>query len=306
MAQKFIIALDIGGTKINSGLIDQTNHKITARQRRSSGAKKNKIIILNNIFQTIDQLLDQSKMNWSQISFLGIGIAGQVDYRRGIFISGPNFSSGFKKIPLKKILEKKYRRPVFIDNDGHCFALGESIFGQGRLSHQVIGLTLGTGIGGGFVLDKKIYRGQNNLAGEIGHMVIDAKSRQKCSCQGRGHFEALASGRALSQIYKKLTRQKINAQAIEERFALGQKSARQAVSFVSKSLALGLNNLINILNPEIIVVGGGLVRFRALWQLMLRELERQKTFRFAKTKIVQSSLGDDANLLGAAALAQNK
>jgi glucokinase len=301
MPKKYILALDIGGTKINAGLISQSG-KIIFRARAETQAKKPKIIILKNIFDIITDLLFKAKNKKIKVLAVGIGLAGQIDFEKGIFIAGPNFSRNFKNIPLKNILEKKYRLPIFIDNDARCFALGESIFGQGKNYKNIIGLTLGTGIGGGIIIDKKVYRGNNNLAGEFGHMTMNLNG-PKCSCGKPGHFEALASGRAISQMYKKLAHRTAKVQQIEEKLKQGEKTAKIIIQRVSQNLAIGLANLISALNPEIIILGGGLIKFKKFWQPAIKMIKEKNPFSFnLKTKVIASKLGDDATLLGAAAL----
>jgi len=299
MSKNCLLALDIGGTKINAGLISLSG-RIIIRQRNKTQTQKNKATILKNIFKTIDNLLAWAKIHKLKILAIGLGIAGQVDPERGIFRAGANFPSHFRNIPLKKILEKKYSYPVSLDNDARLFTLGEAYFGQGKKYKNIIGLTLGTGIGGGIIIDKKIYRGKDGVAGEFGHFTLKANN-SNCSCGKKGHFEALASGRAISNLYKNLTGQKLSAKKIEEKMKQGEKTAKIAVEQASQNLALGLANLINTLNPEIIILGGGLIRFKNFWQLAFKLLKKEKIYPFnLKTKVVVSRLGDDANLLGAA------
>lgn len=297
--QKYIIGLDVGGTKIAAGAVDGRG-KVVKKITLPTSTRRGKKVILKNILEAA------SKVCLPGVKAIGIAMAGQCDFKNGIFLSGPNFPKNFRNINIKNFLETKFRVPVFLDNDARCFTLAESIYGGGRGYKNFVGVTLGTGLGGGIVIDEKILRGKNNTAGEIGHMTIDASSPYRCSCGRFGHFETLASGTALENFYKKLSGKNLSGQEISTKVKTGDKKAKQALVMLSRHLALGLANLAQILNPDIIVVGGGISQTPAFWPAALREFKKGVIYKsLKKTKIVKTKLGIDAGIVGAALLARN-
>lgn len=296
MEKGYLIGLDVGATKIAAGAVT-VEGKIVKKLILPTETFKGKKIILKNI-------LTAARKVWlPDTKALGIAMAGQCNFKTGVFLSGPNFPKNFKNIKIKKILEKEFDIPVSLDNDARCFTLAESIFGAGKKHNSVVGLTLGTGIGSGIIIDKKIYRGKNNTAGEVGHMVIDASSPVRCSCSKFGHFEALCSGKAIVNFYKRFTGKNKSPFEIEKLAKEGNKEAKKLNSILSKYLGLGLANIIHILNPEIIIVGGGLTKIKEIWQPALQEAKKQVIYKSLQdTKIVKTKLGDDAGILGAALL----
>lgn len=293
---KYIIGLDVGGTKIAAGAVDSRG-KVVKKITLPTETRRGKKIILKNI------LAAASKVWLPGVKTIGVAMAGQCDTRRGIFITGPNFPKNFKNINLVKILEKNFHAPAALDNDARAFTLAESVYGAGRGFKNVIGITLGTGIGGGIVIDGKIFRGKDNTAGEIGHMTIEVSSKFRCGCGQFGHFEALASGTALENFYKKLSGKSLTGSEIAKKITAGDKNAKQAVTLLSKYLGLGLAGLTQILNPDIIVVGGGLSQTPALWPPALREFRKSVIYKsLQKTKIVKAGLGPDAGIIGATLL----
>ncbi len=288
------IGLDIGGTKIAAGLI--LNKKIIKKARVNTNAKAKKTQIINNIFNAIDLVFD------SKATGIGIGIAGQIDQKNGILISSPNFSNNFKNVKIEKIINQKFKKPVKIENDANCFALGEAICGAGKGYNPIAGLTLGTGVGGGIIINKKIYHGKFGFAGEIGHMIIE-KNGFVCSCGKNGHLEAYTSGTAMTKIYQKITGQNKNSLFVEEKFKQGEKNAVKTFKIMSEALACGISNIINILDPEIIVLGGGLSKVKSLIMPAIKLAKEQSISKKPnKTKIAISILKDDAAVLGAALL----
>lgn len=287
------IGLDAGANKIRIGLINE-KHKIVKKQIFATPQKAEEV--LNLIFQGI------KKFHNLQIKKIGLGIAGQIDAKRGVANFWPNFPKGLKNIPLKKILEKKFKSSVFIDNDAHCFTLAEALLGRAKNYSFVIGVTLGTGIGGGIVIDKKILRGKNNASGEIGHQIIEIGG-EKCRCGKKGCWEAYASGSAMSKLYQKTTGQSKDVLSIKKEFLEGNSDASAVVRKTADYLAVGLSNLINILNPEILVLGGGLSNFKEFIDLTKKQTKNLiLSPKARKTPIVVSKLSDNAGLIGAALL----
>ncbi len=290
---KYIIGLDVGGTKIAAGAVDSRG-KVVKRITLPTEARRGRKIILKNI------LTAASKVWLPGTSAIGLAMAGQCDTHRGIFLSGENFPKNFKNINLRKILEKNFHVPVYLDNDARAFTLAEATSGAGRGFKNVLGITFGTGIGGGIVMNGQLIRGKDNAAGELGHMTLNAASPYRCSCGNIGHFEALASCTAMINMYKKMTGRTFDTFEIEKRYKKGEPAAKKVFTMISNTLALGLANLTHLLNPDVIVFGGGLSRIPALWPPALREFKKRVIYKsLQKTKIVKAKLKNDAGIIGA-------
>lgn len=299
MARPLRIGVDIGGTKIKAGLVDASG-RILRSVKEPSQTAKGKAAMLRTLEKVVAGLWTPDVRG---IRGIGVGLAGIVDHERGIYLQGPNFPASFRNIPVAALLQRKFRVPTRVDNDVHCFTLGEAKFGLGKGFSQVIGLTLGTGIGGGMVLNGKLYRGKNNAAGEFGHMTIAFDSKVLCSCGQAGHFEAFASGSGLRRSYKASTGKDLDAMGIERAANAGDAAAKRILAAMADALAAGLANIVHALDPDIIVVGGGLSAADNIWKPMLAALRRAIIFpELRKTPVVRSKGRDDANVLGAAFL----
>ena len=314
-----IIAFDIGATKIAYARvqfkIQNSKFKIISQKSEVKNfnfkiqnfdkikTPKSRKEVIKKIIEIVEKIKKATFTNVAFRTAVGIGIAGQIDFKRGIVLSSPNMS-GWENVPLRNILEKELKIPVILDNDAHCFVLGEACFGSARNYKHIIGLTLGTGIGGGIIIDGKLYRGANNTAGEFGHTIVETKYNFKCSCGIRGHLEAFASGQAMENLYKELNGEKLDTFEIEKRALRGEKKALKVINLTVSTLGKKLSDMINFFNPEIIVIGGGLSRMKLFWRPMIRETKKRVFFEpLTKTKIVRSKLGDKAGVLGAAVLA---
>jgi glucokinase len=292
---KYTLGLDIGGTKIQAGLVSKEN-KITRKQRVIYRGK-NKSSVLRGIYEAIDSIFS------SEVGAIGVGITGEVDISSGVVKYSPNLPRDWKNVKLKKILRKKYGVPVSIDNDAHCIALAEAYFGAGRGYPVVVGMTIGTGIGISLIINGHIYRGANNII-EFGH-TITGNPAQKCSCGLLGHFEALVSGPAMTREYKKLTGLAKTPQNIEIAARHGDRRAKKVFKEMSTNLARGLADVIHSYNPSIIVLGGGLGRVDILTDPAIKQIRNYIKYPGLKnTKVVKSRLKYEAGILGAALIAR--
>jgi glucokinase len=286
------IGIDLGGTKI-AGVLVTPSGKVLMDVNIPTEAKRGKKHIIDNIHKAIHMLKQSKKV---KINGIGIGAPGPIDYEKGIVVEAPNLP-GWRKVHLKELFEKKYKIPVFVDNDANCAALAEAWFGAGKFAKHFLYMTVSTGIGGGIIINKKIYRGTTGSAGEFGHMTINIDG-PKCGCGHYGHLEAHASGTAM----KKKTG--MEAVAIELAARQGDKKALKAIEEVAHYLAIGIANLVNIFNPEMVIIGGGLSNMR---ELLLKPIRRDfkkyaLTLPARSVKIVKAQCGNDAGVLGAATL----
>jgi len=298
MTKKYAIGVDVGGTKIQTALI--LGHRVLKRFRVPTEAKRGKKVILSNIARAIKEVRAPG------VGFIGVGIAGLVDHKKGVFREGPNFPRSFRQIPLARWLTAKFGVPARVDNDVRCFTLGETRFGAAKGRLNVVGLTIGTGIGGGIVLKGRVYRGRDNAAGEIGHAIVDIGSKERCGCGRLGHFEALAAGPAIMKLFFDRTGKRLLATDIEKLAKKGDRVAARTLAEASRLLGIGAASIAQILNPDIIVIGGGVSRVRSLWPGLIRTFKQNVTFPVLRsTPIVMAKLGDDANVLGAALLRES-
>ncbi|MBI4652681.1 ROK family protein [Candidatus Kuenenbacteria bacterium] len=292
-----LISLDIGATKIICALVDD-NFKIIKKIKIITYAKKGKKFVLQNIFEVIKKFWNKN------VEKICLGFAGKIDSKKGIIIRETNFFGDFKNTPLKKILEKEFKVPVFLGNDAQCFVLGESIFGAGKNFNNVLGFTLGTGIGVGITINKKSYCGAHYLISEIAHHIIVEENGLKCNCGNRGCFEASTSGIALEKYYKILTKEKKTGIKIYEEALKNKKLAKKAILKVAKNLGIGLAHFVNIFDPDIVVLGGGLSEIKTLYKPAIVEMKKHLADKdLFKIPVVKSKLGENAIILGAAKLA---
>lgn len=287
-----IIGIDLGGTKI-AGVLATPSGKVLMDVNIPTEASKGKKKVIGNIKKAIHMLKNSHKV---KLKAIGIGVPGPILYEKGIIIEAPNLP-GWKRVNIKKILEKEFKIPVFVDNDANCAALAEAWFGAGKFARNFIYMTVSTGIGGGIIIDKKIYRGATGSAGEFGHMKIEAHG-PKCGCGKHGCLEALASGSALKR------KTGVEALSLELAARQGDKKAQQAIQEIAHYLAIGISNLVNIFNPEMVIIGGGLSNMRELLICPIKKEFKNYVLSVpAKSvKIVRAKLGTNAGVLGAAAL----
>jgi len=300
--QNYTIGIDIGGTKTAIGLVSR-NGKILNKIKFSTEADKGFHVIIEKIINGLKDL------KVKKIGKMGIGIAGQIDGERGMVVFSPNIPK-WKNIPIVKTLESKISREfkkekdfkIEIENDANCFVLGECVYGAGKGFNNIIGVTLGTGIGGGLIVDGELYKGQG-YASELGHMIITSDG-EKCTCGSRGCLENYASGRAIEDLYFKKIKIKKRASDIEKEAILnGSKSAAYNILIeASKYLGVGFSNMINILDPDVIVVGGGLSESKILLKIAKEEAQKNIFFKKRKVVIKKSKLGQDAGIIGAVLL----
>lgn len=293
---RFYIGLDVGGTKIAGGLVrnGKVSHAVTVPTEANRGANA----VLANIRKVI------AVFDTPQVAAVGIGITGEVNTATGELVAAHNLPKGLQHFPLAKRLAKAIGKPVSLENDARCLTLGEAIYGAGRRYDLVLGVTLGTGVGGGIVAGGRIVRGRNGTAGEIGHMTV-VDHGLPCSCGQRGHLEAYASGPGLAHLYAELSGKRVDPREVDTRLAKRDPAAKKAYAMFAEALAVGLANLITVLNPDVIVIGGGLSRVRKLWKPAVDQVKSLLLYDDQRTTpIVPATLGPSAPILGAALMAQ--
>ncbi len=312
--KKYALGIDIGGTKISISVGDKNGHIFESRILPTLTGSKTRQGIQELLTQ-LGQIASEPRFK-NKICGVGIGLPGPVDSKKGIVPFSPNLQS-WKNLPLKKIIQKKLKLPVSMCNDANAAALGEKIFGQGAGSDFVY-MTVSTGIGAGVVIDGKLLEGASFVAGEVGHMKIVPRG-ELCKCGARGCLEAYASGTAIGRLARKtLTPRQIqqvlsysDADAISAK-VLGRAAKRNfqpAIRVYETAgfyLGIGIANLLNLLNPEKIILGGGVFKSSPpeFWMAMMKSCRENAWPEAMKAvKIVPSKFSGRSGDLGALALA---
>ena len=300
------IGIDIGGTAIKGAVIDEGG--------KLYGQDSEPTLLGEGIVSSIAALCNRLiKVNKEEVKGIGIGCAGVIDSAEGKVVLARNLS--LVDFPLVKLLNEKIALPVKITNDANAAVLGEAKFGAGKNYNSSILVTLGTGVGGGIVIDGKLFEGNKSAGAEIGHMVIE-RGGEACSCGRRGCLEAYSSATALkrmtrkgmeenpgSAMWGKYTSQSVTGKTAFE-FYREDTAAREVVEKYIEYLGCGLVNLANIFRPEIIMLGGGVSKEGERLTVPLQEIMDREAFAFdyAPVKVAVATLGSAAGAYGAAAL----
>lgn len=312
-----VLAIDLGGTKILAAVIS-AGYQIMAREYRLTLADEGPQAVISRIFSAIGHVLSQNNMAPSQLGSISIAAAGAIDQAKGLITSSPHFP-GLHDIPLRDLAQEKYRVNTLLLNDANAAALGEHRLGVGKGVDNLVLLTVGTGIGGGIIIDGNLYSGSSGSAGEIGHMTIDINGI-RCSCGNIGCLETLASGTAIAREAIKHVRlgessslteivegkiENITAEKVSTAAQHGDRLALDIVTRAATYLGVGMVNLVNIFNPDMIIVGGGVARMGDLLLNPARQVVMERAFPMAAqaVRIVPAQLGNDAGILGAAVFA---
>lgn len=314
--KKFWLGFDLGGTKMLATVFDEKFRPLGRKRRKTKGAE-GAAAGIERITRTIDEALEEAKITAAQLGGIGVGLPGPLDLEKGIIIESANL--GWKNVKLQQILADKYKCPALLANDVDAGTYGEYCFGAGRKGRCVLGVFPGTGIGGGLVYEGKIFRGKTTSCMEIGHMMVEPRGRL-CGCGRRGCLETVASRLAISAevamaAYRGETslvfetagtdlsdiRSSLLADAVQAGDKVVEKIVRNAARRIGETIA----NVSNLVAPDIVVLGGGLVEaLRDLFLEEVREVVAKSVMdSFAKSIDVQvATLGDDAGVMGAAAL----
>ncbi|MFA5134947.1 MAG: ROK family protein [Patescibacteria group bacterium] len=293
----YTIGVDVGGTKIQAGLVGPNG--VLRQSKQFLIGKKTKKNILKCMGTSIDYFFS------NRVRAIGIGTTGLVNAEKGVVTRGHNLARDWHGVRLKQLLEKKYRVTVAIDNDVHASALAEATVGAGKKFRTVAVMAIGTGIGFGLVIDKRLYRTGCNTT-ELGHIAIAATSPW-CSCGQRGHFEALASGTAMVKLYRKRTGKTLTSYEIVARARAGNRHANAILAAMAHDLGIGIANTLHLFSPDILVLTGGLSSIRPLIHPAIRSARKCLIYpELKKIPITVSELGYGTGVIGAALLTQHK
>jgi glucokinase len=312
------ICIDIGGTKILGAIIDEDN-KIICEVKKKTKANKGLEVVEERLLSVVEELLEKSQIPKEEISAIGAGAPGVINKYTGEIIYSPNLP--WKNYTIKKAIEDKLNIPFFVGNDANVGIMGEWKYGAAINKKNVIGIFVGTGIGGGLIVEDKLFTGANHLAGELGHMVLNPEGPY-CNCGQRGCLEAYAGkvsmtreiknqiNRGRKSVLKDLIDMESSVisskplkQAIDEKDDLAVEVLNKAIYY----LAAGTGSLINIFNPEMVVFGGGVIESLDYYIMpILKEYIKKFILpgMLEGIEIVESVLGDHSIIYGALALAK--
>jgi len=313
-AQKFTIGVDVGGTNVRSGLVGARG-RVYHRDRRPTPADGEAEEIIAAILASIEVMLSKPKVTRRKVSGIGVATPGPLNTKTGVIINPPNLPS-WRDLPLKKILEKELKIPVELENDANAAAVGEHWIGAGKGADSMIMITLGTGVGGGVIVGGKLWHGASDVAGEIGHTTIDPEG-MRCACGNKGCLEVYVSATGIADRMRSVLdqgrsssvvemldgdRSKLTSELIYLAAEEGDMQSRLTLEETGVLLGIAVANLINIFNPELVVVGGGVTRAGRLIFDPMKAEANKRSFQTAAdaVKIVPGELGDDAGVVGAA------
>ncbi len=311
-----VLTVDIGGTKIATALVDERG-VVLSRARGESPDSSDADVLVDAVERVAQQALQPAGVGLADVGVMGLSCAGIIDTRRGVVVYSPNVAS-LRQTPLREMLSGRMGIVVKMANDATLAALGEWEFGLHRSVQDLVYVTVSTGIGGGIIAGGRLVDGAHGAGGEVGHMTIDVEG-PACPCGRSGCWEAMASGRALAErtvsrieegetsIVGELAggdMEKVDAQLVSIAARQGDALAREMIETTAFYVGVGLGNLINIFNPAMVVIGGGLTKIgEPLLEPAVRiARERAYVTMVGHVDIRTATLGDDSPLLGAAAM----
>lgn len=310
--QRTIVGVDLGGTKIAAGLLNEQGEMLCRSQMATAGLKSSEEVIA----AIVDSIMEVSGNH--PISGVGVASPGAVDSRGGVILHGTNLP-GWSNIPLQAELESRLGVPVKLVNDANAAAWGEYVYGAGQGAENMVYVTLSTGIGSGLVLDGRLFLGSNSFAGELGHTVIDPHGAL-CGCGRNGCWETFASGTAIARLAREAMERSssfsrmaelaasenvpVSAKHVFQAVELDDAVACETLDYVIQYTGLGLMNIIHSYNPDCIVIGGGVSRAgAALFEPLRKKTDELVMQPYRSTYTIRpAQLKDDVGIIGAAAL----
>jgi len=314
----YYIGIDLGGTKIKGGIVDEEG-QVVRKDSMPTGRTRKSEEIVNDICSLIKKLLSDANLSEKDIYSVGIGSPGSLDRERGIIIA--NFNLGFRYVAIREAIQKVIPVPVYVENDANCAAIAESVAGSAKGLDYAVLITIGTGIGGGIIINNKLYIGANGAAAELGHIVLKLNG-EACTCGRKGCWEAYSSATALIRQTKAAAVKnpsskilelvdgdldKIDAKTAFDAARMGDETAIKVIDEYIDILAEGLANIVNIFQPDIIAIGGGVSKEGENLLAPLREKMKGRTFFIGdlkNTQIVAAQMGNDAGIVGAALISK--
>jgi glucokinase len=298
------LGLDIGGTKLAAGVVDAEG-RVLSFTVTSTNPEEGPERGLERLFGLGRKAVAESGLGWERIGIVGIGSGGPLDTTRGVLIAPPHLP-GWRNVPIVALAEEALGLPVALENDATAAAAGEHRFGAGAGTRHMVYLTISTGVGGGTVIEGKLYRGASGNGGELGHVTVDCAGRHCRGCGRKGCLEAYVSGTSIAERAQEAGMGAVTAADVVAAARAGDPVATTVWDATTDALACGLTSIVNLFEPELVVLGGGVVS-GAGEQLLAPVRDRVRAESMAPAggavEIVQSALGDHVGVVGAAVIA---
>ncbi|MGL5245700.1 MAG: ROK family protein [Sarcina sp.] len=310
--RNYVVGVDLGGTKISCALADLKG-KVISQNTVPTNAHEGELAVLNKIINSIETVIDCGKVNIDDIKAIGIGSPGPLNSRTGIIITTPNLP--FKNFNLIDPLKNRFNIPVYLDNDANVAAIGEYMLGAGKDTENMVFFTVSTGVGGGAILNGRIYRGSTSNALELGHATVAAHSGLRCNCGNIGCLEAMSSGTAIGKRGKDAVStnvetslkqyENVTSYEVFKEAKKGDKVSKEIIDTALNYLGIGVANAIATFDPDMVVIGGGVSKAGDIVFEKVQEVVNRRCFKAMSEhcKIVPAGLGTDAGVIGAVALA---
>lgn len=310
----YYVGIDLGGTNIAAGIVSEDG-VIIKKGSVPTGRTRTAEEIIQDMCVLVKNLIKEAGLTEEDIHSIGIGSPGAPDRENGVIIYSNNLN--FRNVAIRKEIQKYINKPVYLENDANCAAIAESVAGAAKDATFAVIVTIGTGIGGGVIINNKLYIGFNGAAGELGHTVIQLNG-EACTCGRKGCWEAYSSATALirqtiaaakanpqSKIHELVGGNlgETNAKTAFDAMRMGDETGRQVVDHYITMLAEALANMVNIFQPDVIAIGGGVSKEGENLLAPLREKMNSLTYcaeGVAKTRLVTAKMGNDAGIVGAA------
>jgi glucokinase len=317
---KYYVGIDLGGTNISVGVVNE-NYEIISKASTKTNCPRPAIEIAADMAKMSLEAIKKAELTVDDIEWVGIGTPGIANSASGIIEYSNNL--GFENVPMSEYIRKYIDKPIFIENDANAAAYGEFVAGAAKGTNHAVCITLGTGVGGGIIIDKKIYTGFNFAGAEIGHTVLEVDG-PPCTCGRKGCFEVFSSATGLirmtneamdnnkdSLMWKLYSEKgsKVSARTSFDAMRIGDKVATEVVNKYIKYLASGITNIINTFQPDILCIGGGVCNEGDYLLTPIKELVKNEVYTrnsSKNTEIVIAKLGNDAGIIGAAFLGNSK
>lgn len=301
-----VLALDIGGTKLAAGVVDGEG-SVRSFLVVPSEAERGPDPTLDRLFELGRRAAEESGVSWADILAVGIGCGGPLDAERGVLVAPPHLP-GWRDVPVGPLAAREFERPVTLENDATAAAAGEHRWGAGAGTRNMVYLTISTGVGGGVVIDGRLYRGARGNGGELGHVTVDWRGRPCRGCGRRGCLEAYVSGTSIAERARELGLALATAEEVATAARAREPIATRVWDETVEALACGLTSIVNLFEPELVVIGGGVSRSGEQLLGPVRELVRSSAMRPAgeSVEIVASPLGDRVGVVGAAAIVYDR
>ena len=318
MFEKYRIGVDVGGTNVKIALVDKKG-EIKFPKTVPTRAEMGYEYTIGNIQQSIKDLISEAGIEKSSLEGIGFGFPGQIDCDKGIVRLAPNIP-GWVNVPIAEIMQKEFNVPVKVDNDVRCAALAELNYGAGVGCKNLICITVGTGIGSGLIVNGKLVRGASNAAGEIGHIKLEMNGGPLCGCGDTGCLEAFASGPSIVAMANDYIRGGKSAKFREmaeggaitpyivcEAAKAGDPVAKRIFTIMGEYIGIGLASVVNLLNPEKIIIGGGVADAGDILLAPLTETLKKRAMKIAGSavQVVPAELGNTAGVIGASLLIES-